>query len=669
MNHYHIYGDNIVECERILELIVESLALKISSYSGNPSNIKVKASNEASQEYFEFVFFPGYSRWENDILSHIQGMGGSLKEAPDCVVTKVNNNEEVVFALESSSALPAGNNAWQRMGRAYSTANAGVPYIYLTHMGGYELDSKTRKPKKPRMSNSLVPFCFLTHSSNSKSICNIVFQMSPSANSETKKKFNQYQATKELCQLIKALFTQECTKDILDKINNKALGYLDKNSKEIPLTRIYADILKGRDPLDSFVNNYSPKWTKIITKKVLLKSTCTFKQLYTCSKKIIKGFGAPDIPLSFVPKDECRKYMILLNKLYPNEVTHIQSIFNGSEDIVICWITGFKPQGDDSRPDRGLLPMLRMSVGEKVKVISVVFGPAKKTMWDTFNNDPASLRKSNGLWEVIFQMSDFIIADSTNMQQPKIVSTNRFINSQQTIKTFMSRNKKYTPNKYGEHDVDSILHIVFTQLLNNDCFESMCNPPGGDWSGISLLNQNNCEYRWLSLPRVSNNEGKRPDHVIQFGHNGDNIVMSIESKDFLKNLENDIGPRLIKYCKELFSFTPNAKRAQPISSNILDEWTGDINNYRLAQINHISAVAYIVKNPPNDIKEGLSKSNADICFGVLLLEDGSVDIFVACNENSFAKKVVNKLVNINIPTDLNINSIQELKCQNIVKIG
>ena len=45
----------------------------------------------------------------------------------------------------------------------------------------------------------------------------------------------------------------------------------------------------------------------------------------------------------------------------------------------------------------------------------------------------------------------------------------------------------------------------------------MCNPPGGDWSGVTLLDfGSGAEYRWTSLPRVSGKDGKRPDHVIEF---------------------------------------------------------------------------------------------------------------------------------------------------------
>ena len=56
----------------------------------------------------------------------------------------------------------------------------------------------------------------------------------------------------------------------------------------------------------------------------------------------------------------------------------------------------------------------------------------------------------------------------------------------------------------GEQDVDTALHVAFKLLGTGVAFEGMCNPPGGDWSGISFRwNNKEPEFRWLTLPRVS----------------------------------------------------------------------------------------------------------------------------------------------------------------------
>ena len=117
------------------------------------------------------------------------------------------------------------------------------------------------------------------------------------------------------------------------------------------------------------------------------------------------------------------------------------------------------------------------------------------------------------------------------------------------------------PQNYHEDDVDTGIHYLFAHILNKICFEGMCNPPGGDWSGFSILDGNS-EKRWLSLPRVSNDiDGKRPDHIIElFGVFEKPLLISIESKEKSIDLEPDVGSRLINYLKRLMDFIPNVER-------------------------------------------------------------------------------------------------------------
>lgn len=94
---------------------------------------------------------------------------------------------------------------------------------------------------------------------------------------------------------------------------------------------------------------------------------------------------------------------------------------------------------------------------------------------------------------------------------------------------------------FSEQDVDTTIHLLFAHQENLKVFEVTCNPPGGDWSGLSILDfETGEEFRWTSLPRVSSAGGKRPDHVIEFlldnGHWG---LLAIESND---RLESCIAP-------------------------------------------------------------------------------------------------------------------------------
>jgi hypothetical protein len=94
-------------------------------------------------------------------------------------------------------------------------------------------------------------------------------------------------------------------------------------------------------------------------------------------------------------------------------------------------------------------------------------------------------------------------------------------------------------------------------------FEAMCNPPGGDWSGLSMVDfQTREEFRWTSLPRVSDVGGKRPDHVIQFGSEGEKItLLAIESKDVPSKISANLGPRLTTYIEKLSETPPIAAKA------------------------------------------------------------------------------------------------------------
>lgn len=98
-------------------------------------------------------------------------------------------------------------------------------------------------------------------------------------------------------------------------------------------------------------------------------------------------------------------------------------------------------------------------------------------------------------------------------------------------------------------------------------FEGMCNPPGGDWSGLSAINfRTGSEYRWTSLPRVSAVGGKRPDHVVLFDTEGENFtLLAIESKDVPSKIADNLGPRLTTYIEQLSETPPIA-----VKKNALD---------------------------------------------------------------------------------------------------
>ena len=161
---FNIHGDNIVECERALNLCKESLNLKNTKLLPESTVFCPSYSAENADYSFQFTFFPGYGRWNFDILSLLRTAPESLREAPDVLITEIiEGKEKPLLAIEYCGAFPAGNQAWQRSGRGYSTGKSKVPYLYVAELGGYELDTRTREKKAARFPNPAVPFSYLTY--------------------------------------------------------------------------------------------------------------------------------------------------------------------------------------------------------------------------------------------------------------------------------------------------------------------------------------------------------------------------------------------------------------------------------------------------------------------------------------------------------------------------
>ena len=173
---FRIHGDNIVECERIAKLILEETdptSVEISLIS--PSTIVYNICFNYLGHRFEWQLelLPGFNkagrrRWEANIFAGLKDSGSFLDETPDAIVTCVENGlETILYAIEFCSALQAGNQAWQRSGRAFSTGRTGCPYLYIVDFVKYELDARTRERKALRFPNPAVPYSYISFSRES----------------------------------------------------------------------------------------------------------------------------------------------------------------------------------------------------------------------------------------------------------------------------------------------------------------------------------------------------------------------------------------------------------------------------------------------------------------------------------------------------------------------
>lgn len=547
-----------MECKNALALIAQSFSQDELQLEKSPVFSPIFSYSEKRIRY-EFQIFPGHERWGFFLGSYLMNQGAVLREAVDALITEIEGNDEnakenPVLAMEFCGALPAGNNAWQRTGRALSMAQAGIPFLYITEVGGVELDSK-RNVKAPRFPNPAVPFAFVSVGQIENIPSLPIYQPSPSISAKLLGEFHEIFPTDDLPKTIKAILSGTSVNDSIKSLQSKAVKMVsllaNRRSKSDKLSpndweKLFT-IEDGNDRARFFIDS-KLSWTKSIT---ISNRTKSIDRLTKAVKKLnATGAGSTNFPICVIPSDKREELSKQIRNIYGDRVsdTFLAWLQDSDEPLVIVWVTGFKPRGDDSRPDRGLLPMARMMFGEKAQVLTLVYGPAKPRTWDILEKNMTELASSNGLWESILYLSDQLLVDSATAKDLSPINFTCDIRRELDPSVGLIAGKKI-PN-FGEHDVDTVLHMIFSQNHSRDFFECMCNPPGGDWSGISFLDVNQgVEFRWTSLPRVSGKDSKRPDHILQFLN--EKVLLSVESKNTYSNLDENIGPRLKKYVEDL----------------------------------------------------------------------------------------------------------------------
>jgi hypothetical protein len=140
---------------------------------------------------------------------------------------------------------------------------------------------------------------------------------------------------------------------------------------------VFLKISSGQKKAEWIKNNPNKQvWRKKSSDKVNV--TKTFKTLLTKTQELnLLSIGAKEIPICLVANGNIKKFASLLREIYP--AVKIKALADKIETknkpLIIVWVTGFKPRGDDSRPDRGLVPLARMLFGNDIDILTIVYGP------------------------------------------------------------------------------------------------------------------------------------------------------------------------------------------------------------------------------------------------------------------------------------------------------
>ena len=506
---FHIHGDNIVECERFLDLITPILIKRgFIQAESIGSFICPKYTFNTNDLSIYFQFLPGFNssskredtkkkgRWDNNILDIIKQRGGPLREAADIFLTEIVDSKEVpIIAIEYCSALQAGNQAWQRSGRSYSYGKAKIPLLYIVDIGGYEL-SEGRDKIAPRLPSPTVPFSYISFSILNSVQVSQIFISNSGTSDLIKSKYKDIFGQEELKSFVEEMLFDSPTTKTIDKMQEKQLSFVIESAKEVDKRKftkkqwrdLFEVVSKNEDVLSFLEKEGVPKWSK----KVSIPRTVSFKQHLESAKSLCLGITQNDLPFCLLPSSKRLEYVQNLSTIYDTKLSNefYKWLSSSKKPLVLCWVAGFKPKGDDSRPDRGLLPLCRMLLGDDVEIITIIYGPLTDASFKNLTEDPTALQ-ANGLWQAVFDGSNALIIDSLTTEQSKNISFLEDHWQSELNKKLLVNGLPLLPYTnphpliFSENDVDSLMHNFFKKYqTSNICYELMCNPPGGDWSGM-----------------------------------------------------------------------------------------------------------------------------------------------------------------------------------------
>ena len=345
------------------------------------------------------------------------------------------------------------------------------------------------------MPNPAVPFSYLSYTSSQATPVLPVYVPNPGIHKDARDELASLTGEQELVKFVRTSILEESGQQVTETLRDKALDFTKQLASSGRRGRTLTPeqwakaseaVRSGRrNALIQFLLDQAPlSWSKTAYIKSL---TVSAKELMRIAGALGIGLTSNNLPMCIVPVNSRKVFAQEVEGLYSKINADFTNWLQNREPLVIVWVMGFKPRGDDARPDRGLPPFARMLVGPDADVLTVIYGPAPEAHWPLLMADPQSLASQNGLWEAIMATSNAILVDSATdsvtdhgfLQQHWASPIDSPSDGQMLVQP--------VPQRISEHDVDTVIHTIFARLGAPHVFEGLCNPPGGDWSGISLL--------------------------------------------------------------------------------------------------------------------------------------------------------------------------------------
>ena len=503
MRTVRIHGDNIVECERALAFFESTTPLinkKARYVSAAVIEVEGAIGSGGAQEEIRFQMFPGFNksnrrRWKADVFSVLREAGSFLEETPDAVITSLSDDgqtESVLCAIEFCSALQAGNQAWQRSGRAYSAMRAGCPYLYVVDFPKYELDGD-RKRKALRFPNAAIPYSYAEAAKSSPAFGAQVFFPSEEydrVEMEARGFKNETFGDDLVGAYLNALILGKSTAEIERGLLERNLEMVEFFSKEAKASTSFeaSDWEKAYASPGGFLAVAGDRrlpWKKKIAAKSA--SQHTSEVLAALSSHAV-GMGSNDLPIALVPSENVEGLLKDLAKIDSEVASRIREQIDVHQPLVVCAVKGFKPRGDDNRPDRGVLPLAAMLAGEDTQILTYIYGPISSTGFATLRDRPTEAMKRSGFWNVFLALSNVVLVDSpvtrAKGQYHWGVIGSSDMKTQALERSRSAGNLTFAsvpiePNSVHEDDVDAVLHTCFAAIPETLRFEGLCNPPRG----------------------------------------------------------------------------------------------------------------------------------------------------------------------------------------------